>query len=191
MEYRNQQQKIISDMKKYFTLMVLTIFGGLFMISCDRVVETTPVQDNDTYSKVYDITENFVKSNTSNSLYGINKEFVTPLYNSDVVLVYRQDGTSGGSPIWKLLPKTYFLSQGELDYNFDFSKYDVQIYANANFDMVAQDAAFKNSYLNNQKFRIVIVPASFGARNSSSVNYDDYNAVIKYYKIDDSKVKSL
>ena len=67
----------------------------------------------------------------------------------------------------------------------------VQIYANANFDMVAQDTTFKNSYLNNQKFRIVIVPASFGARNSSSVNYDDYNAVIKYYKIDDSKVKSL
>lgn len=166
--------------------MVLAIFGGLFIMSCDR-----NNVDNDTYSTVYDINENFVKSGTSNSLYGINKQFTNALYNSDVVLIYRQDGTSEGSPIWKLLPKTYFLTQGELDYSFDFTKNDVQIYANANFDMVAQDAAFKNSYLNNQKFRIVIVPASFGARNSSGVNHDDYNAVIKYYKINDSKVKSL
>lgn len=171
--------------------MVLAIFGGLLMMSCERVVDNGPIQDNDTYSSVYDITENFVKSGTSNSLYGINKEFKTALYNSDVVLVYRQDGTSSGSPVWKLLPKTYYLTQGELDYNFDFSKYDVQIYADANFDLAAQDAAFKNAYLNNQKFRVVIVPASFGNRTSSSVNREDYNAVIKYYKLDDSKVKTL
>lgn len=177
-------------MKKYFTWMILAIFGGLFLMSCERNTDTV---DNDTYSVVYDIRENFVKSSTSNSLYGINKTFNTPLYSSDVVLIYRQDGTSSGNPIWKLLPKTYFLTQGELDYTFDFTRNDIQIYANGNFDLSAQDTTFKNTYLNNQVFRVVIVPASMGKKSATSVkiDYNDYDAVIKYFNIDDTKVKSL
>lgn len=176
-------------MKKIFLLTLVAILGFVAVSCGDRIIDNSTVQDNTVYSQVYDLKGvNFVKSSTSNSLYGINKTFTNPLYNSDVVLIYRQDGTSGGNPIWKLLPKTYYITQGALDYTFDFTKNDIQIYANGNFDMSVQDSAFFNTYLNNQNFRVLIIPAVFG---KSSVDFNDYNAVINFYKINDSKVKSL
>jgi hypothetical protein len=175
-------------MKKIFLLMLVAMLGFV-AVSCERTIDNTNNIDNTVYSQVYDLKGmSFVKSSTSNSLYGINKVFTTPLYNSDVVLIYRQDGTSSGNPIWKLLPKTYFLTQGELDYTFDFTKNDIQIYANSSFDMSIQDATFFNTYLNNQTFRVVVIPAEFG---KSAVDYNDYNAVIKHFNIDDTKVKTL
>jgi hypothetical protein len=50
--------------------------------------------------------------------------------------------------------------------------------------------AEKNTYLNNQTFRIVLVPASRASRTSAAapkVNYEDYNAVVKYYNLKEPK----
>ena len=176
-------------MKKIFLLSLVAMLGFVAISCGDRVIDNTNYTDNTVYSQAYDLKGvSFVKSATSNSLYGINKVFTTPLYNSDVVLIYRQDGTSSGNPIWKLLPKTYFLTQGELDYTFDFTKNDIQIYANGNFDLSAQDANFFSTYLNNQTFRVLVIPATFG---KSTVDYNDYEAVIRKFKIDETKVKTL
>ena len=48
-----------------------------------------------------------------------------------------------------------------------------------------------NNFRINQVFRIVIVPGFFGKSASNTVDLNDYNAVIKAYNIDDSKVKVL
>jgi hypothetical protein len=72
-----------------------------------------------------------------------------------------------------------------LDYDFDFTKNDIQIYADGNYDVSTTP-----EYLNNQTFRVVLVPTSSGAKNAN-LNYNDYNSVIKFYNIDDSKVKNL
>jgi len=50
--------------------------------------------------------------------------------------------------------------------------------------------------LTNQTFRIVIIPGDYATYSTSGtkttpVDYHDYNAVIKYYHIDDSKVEEL
>lgn len=170
-------------MKKFFHLTVFLLFCGLAVLGC----RSDDAVDNDTYSRVIEVRESFVKSSSSNSLYGIHKTFSTPLFSSDVVLVYRQDGTSGGTPIWKLLPKTYYLSQGELDYTFDFTKNDVQIFANGNFNLAAQDAAFQNAYLNNQTFRVVVVPASF----ASALKSREYTQVILQLQNEDIQVRKF
>ncbi len=175
-------------MKKYFSLLLVAIFGFMVVSCIDRTNE--PIKDNDTYSVAYDLKGiNFTKSSSSNNLYIYSNTFKNPLYNSDVVLIYRQTDTTNGSPVWQLLPKTYYMNQGALDYTFDFSKYDIQIYANSDFDMFIQDATFKNTYLNGQNFRVVIVPASQG--KNAGVDYSDYNSVVKFFNIDESKIKNL
>ena len=45
----------------------------------------------------------------------------------------------------------------------------------------------KSAYLNNQTFRIVLVPASRAGRAASNVNFEDYNAVVKYYNLKEPK----
>lgn len=179
-------------MKNHFILLLVVTFSLVSVVSCERTSETVVATDNDTYSVAYDFKGvNFVKN--TNHLYEYYRAFATPLYSGDVLLVYRQSGSNNGNPVWQLLPKTYFFDQGDMDYTFDFTKNDFQLYANANFDLSAQNVAFNSSYLYNQTFRIVIVPAGSGGTiiGKSAVNYNDYNAVIKYYKIDESKIKSL
>ena len=171
-------------MKKFFSLMLIALLA-VFVVSCKDDDD-----DRDTYSVVYDIQENFVNStspSTTDFLYGINKSFNSPLSNSDVVLIYRKNVGVDGA--WQLLPKTVYVTAGAFDYTFDFTVNDIQIYADSNFNLTNQDSNFKNAYLNNQIFRVVLVPASAG--KNTNVDYSDYNSVIRYYNIDDTKVKTL
>jgi hypothetical protein len=100
-----------------------------------------------------------------------------------MVLVYRLSGTFQGEDVWKLQPETYYFGDGTLDfeYNFDFTRYDVNVYMNG-FDL----ASITSEYRLNQIFRVVIVPGYFG--NKSSMDYSDYNAVVKTLKIDEAQV---
>ena len=168
-------------MKKYL-LFLMIAFIGLFVMSCDNRDDVINVPDNDTYSVVIDVKN--VNFELKPEGYVISRTFNNPLYDSDVVLMYRQDGTTtGGSPVWQLIPRTLYLTNGEeVDYDFDFTKFDVKMYAGATYDL-----ATTPEYLNNQTFRVVIIPASF----KTTVDLKDYDAVIKAYNIDDSKPTKL
>ena len=93
--------------------------------------------------------------------------------------------------MWQLIPKTYYLSERKkINYNYIFDESKVEIYTEANFDQTTMTTAEKNTYLNNQTFRIVLVPASRASRTSAAapkVNYEDYNAVVKYYNLKEPK----
>lgn len=76
----------------------------------------------------YDVTEGYL----------IYQKFIPILYASDVVLIYRLSGTlASGAPIWQPIPRTLFLPQGELDYDFDFSRTDFTIYAGGTYNLAS------------------------------------------------------
>src|SRR5690606_29359851 len=105
------------------------------------------------------------------------------ILDSDVVLIYRMAGTiDAQTPIWQLLPRTLFLDEGELDYDYDFSSEDFTIYAGGTYDLSTTP-----QYLNDQTFRIVIIPGSFN-RRSSAVDYNDYNAVMQAFGLEGKEV---
>lgn len=164
-------------MKKYFSILLLAIFGFMAFSCDDDRNDNVIVDDYDTYPVMADITGSFNANNSYTIQEGIT------LGSNDVVLVYRQSGTDNGAPIWQQIPKTLYLNEGELDYNFDFTRSDVQIYAEGTINFPAQSAAFSSAYLNNQRFRIVLVPAS--QATSATVNYSDYDSVIRFYNIPD------
>lgn len=167
-------------MKKYFTILLLAIFGFV-AVSCDDNRNDNVVGDGDTYPVMKDVTGTLNSGNNYTLSQGIN------IASSDVVLVYRDiNSNTSSSAVWQLLPKTEYLSGGrELDYNFLFDAANVEIYTEANFDQATFTTAEANQYLNNQRFRIVLVPASAG--KNTNVNYSDYQSVIKYYNIPDRK----
>lgn len=173
-------------MKKYLLLSGLSIFTMTTVVSCsDSVSDPVNNQDNDTYSVAYDATGSFSAANN----YTLIKDLPAMLVNTDVVLVYRKKKVSNGAIVWEQIPKTKYLTQGELDYDFDFTTSDIQIFTTANFDQATMNATDKNTYLNNQTFRMVVVPAAAG--KSANVNYADYNSVVNYYGINTSNVKKL
>ncbi|MDY0931855.1 MULTISPECIES: hypothetical protein [unclassified Chryseobacterium] len=167
-------------MKKIIPFLMLA-FVSVFTVSCDNDDDVQYV-DNDTYAGVIEITRNF-QYNSTEDVYFINQSI--SMEPSDMALVYRlKDGSNNGD-VWEQIPRTLYFSGGrELDYDFDFTQKDVQILAGGNYDI-----STTSDYLNNQTFRIVLVPAGFLNKGAKPpVDYSDYNAVIKYYNINDSKV---
>jgi hypothetical protein len=172
-------------MKKIIALLALV---GIFSFqSCTgpegiQGPEGIPGQDG-LLSEVFEL-------NNINFGYNIEDGFtiyqkLTPaIYASDVVLIYRLSGTiNSTTPIWQLIPRTIFLSQGnELDYDFDFSKEDFTIYARGNYDL-----EMTPQYLDNQTFRIVIVPGSF----STNLNTANYESVMATLKINENQIKKI
>lgn len=166
-------------MKKFFTIMMVAMVG-LVAISCDDRNDEV-VGDGVTYAVMTDITASL----TSGNSYAVTQGISIP--NTDVVLVYRRVVDA-----WQLIPKTVYLPNvatlpngREFDYNFVFDTQNVQIRIDdPNFNLATEmTPAETNQYLTNQRFRIVLVPASQG--KNANVDYSDYNSVIKYYNIPD------
>ena len=170
-------------MKKILPFLFLA-FVSLFIFSCDNKDDS----DSDTYSRMRDITGSFTNGNGYAFTQGIN------INQTDVVLVYRAAGNA-----WQQIPKSVYLpNSGTLptnrvfDYNFVFDSQNVQIRIDdQNFDLGTQmTSAETTDYLNNQRFRLVLVPAQSSKNATGGVDYSDYNAVVKYYNLDETKVKT-
>lgn len=115
--------------------------------------------------------------------YIIYQKLNPQIFASDVILIYRLVGTiNSTTPIWQSIPRTLYPAQGELDYDFDFSKEDFTIYAGGTYNL-----ALTPQFITNQTFRIVIVPGAF----SKTVDTSDYFAVIKALNIKENQVKTI
>ncbi|HRB70447.1 hypothetical protein [Flavobacterium sp. WV_118_3] len=168
-------------------ILLLTVVAAFVIQGCEGPEGPQgPVgPPGDTISAVYEF-QNVSFSYNSTDGYVFYRQ-IPGMYQSDVMLIYRMNGTvNSTTPIWQQIPRTLYLPQGELDYDFDFTRTDFNIYAGGNYDLSLTPA-----YLTNQTFRVVIVPGYFANKGGKSVDYSDYNAVIKAYNIDDSKVKVL
>lgn len=162
---------------------LLFAFIGMMTIQSCTVNEQQPINntDNDTISEVWEYTRSFTTSNNFSNLIA----FPHTIYASDMVLVYRLSGVSSGTDIWKLMPETYYFNDGTLDfrYDFDFTRYDASIFMDGN-DL----ASVSSNYRINQVLRIVVIPGYFGNKTTNTINFNDYNAVIKTFKIDENKI---
>lgn len=160
-------------MKKYFNLLFIGVLASLILWSCNRDNDDANYTDNDTYSVAYDVSGNFQYDNSDN-LWKLGGNFNRPIPTSDVVMVYKRVEVRNGADIWEPLPVVYHANEykeipagKQLKYTFDFSNSDFRIIAGGDFDLSSQSVAFHNGYLNNQTFRIVVVPASFGNNRSN------------------------
>ncbi|MEM9000092.1 MAG: collagen-like protein [Bacteroidota bacterium] len=112
------------------------------------------------------------------------------VFESDVVLVYLlfdQTTDSNGEivDIWRLLPQTRILDQGLLQYNYDYTFFDVALFLEADFDL--------NTLLpgdtDNQIFRIAIVPAEFG--QDTGVDVSNLDAVMGVLEFEQNSIQQI
>lgn len=169
-------------MKRIIPLFLVALFS-VTSFSCKS--DDDVYVDYDTYPVVYDIKN--VNFELIDGVYTISRTLNNPMFETDMMLIYMQNGnTNDGSPIWQPLPINFYLADGnEVDYNYDFSMYDFQIYAGGTFNLAG------TQYINNKTFRVVFVPASWGKNSDNQVDYNDYESVIRYFDIDDTNVGTL
>lgn len=112
----------------------------------------------------------FTASNNYEVLLTYPSDFVG--YDSDVALVYFLWPTDNSNEdVWRLLPQTVLHPDGLLQYNFDFTKNDVRLFLDANFNLDYLGAVDTDDWV----VRVVVVPGDYW--NNSRVDFSDYNAV--------------
>jgi len=145
--------------------------------------------DGDSFlGSVFEIQDNF----TSENNYELFFEFpeTVEVFSSDIVLVYilwEQYTDSYGEllDVWRLLPQTVFLEEGTLQYNYDYTYYDVLIFLDGTIDF----ASLLPAETDNQVFRIVVLPAEYA--QSKSLDVSDYDAVMKTLRIDHENIVKI
>jgi hypothetical protein len=137
----------------------------------------------DLLAEVFEVRASFTAANNYSRLITLNP----PIYNSDMVLVYRLFDVINGQSVWRQLPQAVYIAQGELDYNFDFTRNDINLFLESDFDLATLGA----TWAQNQIFRVVIIPGYFSNKNNKAVDFNDYNAVVKAFNIKNSQVKII
>ena len=159
-------------------------------------------------ARVYDFeAPNFIPDSAGNYQLGIG--FVQNnivLTETDVVMVYLLtrvvDNNDTQILFWSALPQTYYVNGLPITYNFAYSNVALLLTLSAGFNL-AEPGKDYTSFTNNNAYRVVIIPGKRGGRTASGkpltkadlskypVDLNDYNAVIKYFKINDKNVRKF
>ena len=168
-------------MKKIITLFAFVSFLAISGCSTSDDFE----EDFDTIGTVYENVAPDYYNFTPENNYSVGFDFPVRIVESDVVLVYRFDGTdNAGRPVWQALPETYYFDDGTRDFSFKyiFTRDYVDIYLDGN-----NRSTISADYRLNQIFRIVVVPADFAA----SMDTSNYTEVMNTLKISETNVKKV
>ncbi len=157
-------------MKKItFTLLILVAI----ITSCQGPMGPPglPGEDGDLFlGSIFEISGNFEAANDYKLYYQFPNDF--NIYDTDVVLVYILWEQVDGLDVWRLLPQTVVLPEGVIQYNFDYTVADVQVFMEGTIP--PQD--WLPTETDNQIFRIAVLPADFAVKKSVDIN--DFNSIL-------------
>ncbi len=168
-------------------LLFLALSSTILFTSCegDPGPPGPPGEDGGLFfAQVFEANVDF-QYNSSQNIYETSFiEFPFEVFESDVVLVYRYVETVDTFDVWTQLPQSIFYQDGTGDifqYNFNHTFVDVQFTIEGNFDLTNIDSF----YVNDQIFRIAVVPAEFAATKPSM------EQVLSKIQVDASEIERI
>jgi hypothetical protein len=137
---------------------------------------------------VFEVEGDFTPSNDWSLYYQFPASF--EVYETDAVLVYIlwdqvTDKFGKVQDVWRLLPQTVVLKEGILQYNFDYTVNDVEIFLGGTLDLRTLLPAESQD----QIFRIVVLPADFAMYNSIDVT--NFDLVLKSLSMQPEAIKRM
>jgi hypothetical protein len=175
----NYKTSLRNVMTKFIGVLLLAVAIGI--TSCEGPIgEVGPPGEDGYIGSVFEIQGDF----TSGNNYNLYTEFPNSItvYDTDVVLVYILWDVVDGLDVWRLCPQTIVLDDGVIQYNFDYTFADVQVF----MEFTVPEISLLPAETNNQVFRIAVLPADFAALKS--VDVSDYNTILQAPEI---QLKSL
>ncbi|WP_155907600.1 hypothetical protein [Lunatimonas lonarensis] len=121
---------------------------------------------------------------TAQGEYSVFGEFGFEIFESDKVLVFRLEGVANQRDIWRPLPRTVYHTNGIFSYSYDFSSIDFSIYLEGNFDL----AGLEPSFLQNQVFRVLILPADF---INARMDFNDMEGLLKMMGVEEADIPRI
>ena len=176
-------------MKKMNVILMVPILALFTACVFESNVPGHDGKDGDSFlGTVFEIEGDFTASNDWSLYFKFPVTF--EVFESDVVLVYIlwdqvTDKFGKVQDVWRLLPQTVALSEGILQYNFDYTLNDVEIFLGGTIDLHTLLPAESKD----QVFRIVVLPADFAMENSLDLN--NFGLILKSLSIPAETIKRL
>ena len=156
-------------MKKITT--ILLILAAAVIISCEGPMGPPGLDGDSLIGTIFEIEGDFTPQDEYRLYYDFPSDFV--IYDTDIVLVYILWQNVDGLDVWRLMPQTVVLDEGVIQYNFDYTVKDVQVF----LEFTINEDDLHEDETDNQIFRIAVLPADFMANNSFDEN--DFNSILK------------
>ncbi len=172
------------------TLTIITLFfTAILFTACEGEPGLDGLDGKDgELGSIFEIEGDFTNQNDYRLFYEFPASF--EIYDGDVVLVYilwEQETLDNGQvlDIWRALPQSVIFNEGILQYNYDYTLVDVQIFLDGtiNFNVLS------TGDIHNQIFRIAVLPAAFA--NTKSLDLDDLNSMMNSAKIDKDSITRI
>ena len=135
---------------------------ALFFVSCEGdpgpVGPEGPQGPAGLAGQAFEVEANFNPSNNYGQIFSFPNNI--EVLDTDIVMVYWlfEENEETGNDVWQQLPASYFFDDGgELQYTFDHTLADVQIFLQGDINLDTVGPGFTE----NQYFRVVILPVDY------------------------------
>ncbi len=169
-------------MKRILSLLVLT---SLLFVSCSdgdpgpRGPQGPPGEDGiNIVGQAFEVEVDF--EDPEYSVFAEIPESIDIL-DSDIVLVYWLEEVDNGADVWSMLPQTFYFEDGQFQYNYNHTAFDVNIYLQGNIDL----ATLGDGLTQNQIFKIVVLPVDYTANGAIDLsNFSELKSSIDLQELD-------
>lgn len=171
-------------MKKLLSLIVLT---SLFFVSCSDGDPGPPGPPGEDGINIVGQSFETGEVDFNDPNYSIFAEIPSDIevLSSDIVLVYwLEDVDDNGNDIWSLIPQTIYFDDGQFQYTYNHTDFDVNIFLQGNIDL----ATLGERYTQNQIFRVVVLPVD--AINSANLDISNYQQLKQSVDLKESNFKT-
>ncbi|MGO1585653.1 MAG: collagen-like protein [Mesonia sp.] len=173
-------------MKKLF--LGIMIAAGLMACEGDRGPQGSPGVN--IVGQTYEYENVDFGYEPSKNLYAtiLNVPSEIKVLTSDAILVYRlEEQLVDGNLIetWSLIPQNFFLPQGTIQYVYNHTDVDVELFIDGDFNLSGLDTGFTN----NQIFRFVVIPSDFA--RDPKINIETYDELEKAVHQQDFQLKEF
>ncbi|ADV50151.1 dihydrolipoamide dehydrogenase [Cellulophaga algicola DSM 14237] len=144
-------------------------------------------------ARVFEVDNVNLIYNANNNIYDETLTFIDytsfEVLPEDAILVYRFDSniTFNDGVVqdnWSLIPQSFFLDGGTIQYTNTHTARDTQIFLDGNFDL----SGISTDFTDNQLFRIVILPGNF---LSSKLDKSNMSAVLNAINVEEESIARI
>lgn len=172
-------------------LLFFALSTTVLLTSCQGDPGPPGLDGTSSLGQVFETTVDFQYNPSSNTYSSAFIAFPFEVFESDVVLTYRYEGSADigngqTADVWTQLPQSVFYLDNSGDvyqYNFNHTFIDVQFTIEGNFDLT--NIGNNPDPTKNQTFRIAVVPAEFAATNPTM------KQILERMQVDGSQIEKV
>ncbi|MBZ9731463.1 collagen-like protein [Salegentibacter sp. JZCK2] len=187
-------------MKKLFSILFMTTF---LFTACssdgERGPQGPPGQDgqdgiNGGTATIFEINSDFFYDGDANlwttDFLSFEDFTDVEVLETDIVLIYRLDAVGqldDGSDVdeWSMLPQNFFTDEGTIQYVFNHTFVDTEIFIDGNYDL----SSLSNDFTTDQIFRIAIIPADF--HENASFDSSNFGSLMNSLDLKEQDIKKV